>query len=63
MLQLVAVAAEATRLVLIQILITSKGMSVNPITSLSHRAVLPRVLDAAMVMKYLEKKTIVWTEE
>lgn len=51
MLQLVAVAAEATRLVLIQILITSKGMSVNPITSLSHRAVLPRVLDAAMVLR------------
>ncbi|BAT15797.1 probable sugar phosphate/phosphate translocator At4g32390 [Oryza sativa Japonica Group] len=38
MLQLAAVAAEATRLVLIQILLTSKGMSLNPITSLYYIA-------------------------
>uniref|UniRef100_A0A0D9XNW8 Sugar phosphate transporter domain-containing protein n=1 Tax=Leersia perrieri TaxID=77586 RepID=A0A0D9XNW8_9ORYZ len=37
-LQLAAVAAEATRLVLIQILLTSKGMSLNPITSLYYIA-------------------------
>jgi hypothetical protein len=33
-LQLAAVAAEATRLVLIQVLLTSRGLSLNPITSL-----------------------------
>ncbi|XP_015698205.2 probable sugar phosphate/phosphate translocator At4g32390 [Oryza brachyantha] len=38
LLQLAAVAAEATRLVLIQILLTSKGMSLNPITSLYYIA-------------------------
>jgi len=37
-LQLAAVAAEATRLVLIQILLTSKGISLNPITSLYYVA-------------------------
>ncbi|CAD6270775.1 unnamed protein product [Miscanthus lutarioriparius] len=37
-LQLLAVAAEATRLVLIQILLTSKGVSLNPITSLYYVA-------------------------
>jgi hypothetical protein len=37
-LQLAAVAAEATRLVLIQILLTSRGMSLNPITSLYYIA-------------------------
>ncbi|XP_010931549.1 probable sugar phosphate/phosphate translocator At4g32390 [Elaeis guineensis] len=36
MLQLAAVAFEATRLVLIQILLTSKGISLNPITSLYY---------------------------
>lgn len=35
-LQLSAVAFEATRLVLIQILLTSKGISLNPITSLYY---------------------------
>lgn len=35
-LQLAAVAFEATRLVLIQILLTSKGISLNPITSLYY---------------------------
>ncbi|ONK78431.1 uncharacterized protein A4U43_C02F18690 [Asparagus officinalis] len=35
-LQLAAVAFEATRLVLIQILLTSKGVSLNPITSLYY---------------------------
>uniref|UniRef100_I1PAI4 Sugar phosphate transporter domain-containing protein n=1 Tax=Oryza glaberrima TaxID=4538 RepID=I1PAI4_ORYGL len=49
MLQLAAVAAEATWLVLIQILVTSKGKSLNPhYLALLYRAVLPRVLDAAM---------------
>lgn len=38
MLQLSAVAFEATRLVLIQILLTSKGISLNPITSLYYVA-------------------------
>ncbi|KAL3696577.1 hypothetical protein R1sor_010653 [Riccia sorocarpa] len=38
MLQLGAVAFEATRLVLIQILLTSKGISLNPITSLYYIA-------------------------
>ncbi|KAL3682607.1 hypothetical protein R1sor_000629 [Riccia sorocarpa] len=37
-LQLGAVAFEATRLVLIQILLTSKGISLNPITSLYYVA-------------------------
>ncbi|KAK3119693.1 hypothetical protein QOZ80_9AG0673860 [Eleusine coracana subsp. coracana] len=37
-LQLAAVAAEATRLVLIQILLTSKGVKLNPITSLYYIA-------------------------
>jgi hypothetical protein len=37
-LQLAAVAAEATRLVLIQILLASRGMSLNPITSLYYIA-------------------------
>ncbi|XP_009413955.2 probable sugar phosphate/phosphate translocator At5g25400 [Musa acuminata AAA Group] len=37
-LQLAAVAFEATRLVLIQILLTSKGVSLNPITSLYYVA-------------------------
>ncbi|KAL6642213.1 hypothetical protein ACP70R_020394 [Stipagrostis hirtigluma subsp. patula] len=37
-LQLAAVAAEATRLVLIQMLLTSKGMKLNPITSLYYIA-------------------------
>ncbi|CAN6362192.1 unnamed protein product [Urochloa humidicola] len=37
-LQLAAVAAEATRLVLIQILLTSRGMALNPITSLYYIA-------------------------
>ncbi|URE37919.1 Triose-phosphate Transporter family [Musa troglodytarum] len=37
-LQLAAVAFEATRLVLIQILLTSKGISLNPITSLYYVA-------------------------
>lgn len=37
-LQLAAVAVEATRLVLIQILLTSKGISLNPITSLYYVA-------------------------
>jgi hypothetical protein len=37
-LQLAAVAAEATRLVLIQILLTSRGLSLNPITSLYYIA-------------------------
>jgi hypothetical protein len=37
-LQLLAVAAEATRLVLIQILLTSRGVSLNPITSLYYVA-------------------------
>ncbi|XP_074583747.1 putative sugar phosphate/phosphate translocator At5g25400 [Curcuma longa] len=37
-LQLSAVAFEATRLVLIQILLTSKGISLNPITSLYYVA-------------------------
>ncbi|KAJ3684428.1 hypothetical protein LUZ61_013592 [Rhynchospora tenuis] len=37
-LQLAAVAAEATRLILIQILLTSKGISLNPITSLYYVA-------------------------
>ncbi|KAJ8485229.1 hypothetical protein OPV22_017714 [Ensete ventricosum] len=37
-LQLGAVAFEATRLVLIQILLTSKGISLNPITSLYYIA-------------------------
>lgn len=37
-LQLAAVAFEATRLVLIQILLTSKGISLNPITSLYYIA-------------------------
>lgn len=41
MLQLAAVAAEATRLVLIQILLTSKGMSLNPITSLARSHIAP----------------------
>ncbi|CAI5487580.1 unnamed protein product [Closterium sp. Naga37s-1] len=36
LLQLTAVAFEATRLVLIQILLTSKGISLNPITSLYY---------------------------
>uniref|UniRef100_A0A0E0MC86 Sugar phosphate transporter domain-containing protein n=1 Tax=Oryza punctata TaxID=4537 RepID=A0A0E0MC86_ORYPU len=63
-LQLAAVAAEATRLVLIQILLTSKGMSLNPITSLYYIAPcclvfltlpwyfveLPRLRTAAAVM-------------
>jgi len=35
-LQLLAIAAEATRLVLIQILLTSKGVLLNPITSLYY---------------------------
>eukprot|EP00270_Netrium_digitus_P007196 TRINITY_DN2096_c0_g1_i3.p1 TRINITY_DN2096_c0_g1~~TRINITY_DN2096_c0_g1_i3.p1 ORF type:complete len:412 (-),score=89.78 TRINITY_DN2096_c0_g1_i3:267-1319(-) len=35
-LQLAAVAVEATRLVLIQILLTAKGISLNPITSLYY---------------------------
>uniref|UniRef100_A0A0D3FHG8 Uncharacterized protein n=1 Tax=Oryza barthii TaxID=65489 RepID=A0A0D3FHG8_9ORYZ len=52
MLQLAAVAAEATWLVLIQILVTSKGKSLNPHhLALLYRAVLPRVLDAAMVLR------------
>ncbi|KAL5975811.1 hypothetical protein ACLOJK_020139 [Asimina triloba] len=38
LLQLAAVAFEATRLVLIQILLTSKGISLNPITSLYYVA-------------------------
>ncbi|XP_018805838.1 probable sugar phosphate/phosphate translocator At4g32390 [Juglans regia] len=38
MLQLLAVAFEATRLVLIQILLNSKGISLNPITSLFYVA-------------------------
>ena len=38
MLQLGAVACEATRLVLIQILLTSKGIKLNPITSLYYVA-------------------------
>lgn len=38
LLQLAAVAVEATRLVLIQILLTSKGISLNPITSLYYVA-------------------------
>uniref|UniRef100_A0A7N0URH4 Sugar phosphate transporter domain-containing protein n=1 Tax=Kalanchoe fedtschenkoi TaxID=63787 RepID=A0A7N0URH4_KALFE len=38
MLQLGAVAFEATRLVMIQILLTSKGISLNPITSLYYIA-------------------------
>lgn len=38
LLQLGAVAFEATRLVLIQILLTSKGISLNPITSLYYVA-------------------------
>ncbi|ESQ53932.1 hypothetical protein EUTSA_v10025602mg [Eutrema salsugineum] len=38
MLQLGAVAFEATRLVLIQILLTSKGINLNPITSLYYVA-------------------------
>lgn len=38
MLQLGAVAFEATRLVMIQILLTSKGISLNPITSLYYVA-------------------------
>jgi drug/metabolite transporter (DMT)-like permease len=37
-LQLLAVAAEATRLVLIQILLTSRGVALNPITSLYYVA-------------------------
>ncbi|KAJ1256336.1 hypothetical protein BS78_K048100 [Paspalum vaginatum] len=37
-LQLAAVAAEATRLVLIQILLTSRGLKLNPITSLYYIA-------------------------
>ncbi|CAH9076776.1 unnamed protein product [Cuscuta europaea] len=37
-LQLMAVAFEATRLVMIQILLTSKGISLNPITSLYYVA-------------------------
>ncbi|VFQ97770.1 unnamed protein product [Cuscuta campestris] len=37
-LQLMAVAFEATRLVLIQILLTSKGINLNPITSLYYIA-------------------------
>jgi hypothetical protein len=37
-LQLAAVAAEATRLVLIQILLTSRGIKLNPITSLYYIA-------------------------
>ncbi|KAK6941648.1 Sugar phosphate transporter domain [Dillenia turbinata] len=37
-LQLAAVAFEATRLVLIQILLTSKGINLNPITSLYYVA-------------------------
>ncbi|KAK8505374.1 hypothetical protein V6N13_045812 [Hibiscus sabdariffa] len=37
-LQLVAVAFEATRLVMIQILLTSKGITLNPITSLYYVA-------------------------
>ncbi|KAI3928760.1 hypothetical protein MKW98_024361 [Papaver atlanticum] len=37
-LQLAAVAFEATRLVLIQILLTSKGITLNPITSLYYVA-------------------------
>lgn len=37
-LQLLAVAFEATRLVLIQILLNSKGISLNPITSLYYIA-------------------------
>jgi|UniRef100_A0A2N9I8F1 drug/metabolite transporter (DMT)-like permease len=38
MLQLLAVAFEATRLVLIQILLNSRGISLNPITSLYYVA-------------------------
>ncbi|MQM04745.1 hypothetical protein Taro_037545 [Colocasia esculenta] len=38
LLQLAAVAFEATRLVLIQILLTSKGINLNPITSLYYVA-------------------------
>ncbi|KAJ7956683.1 Sugar phosphate/phosphate translocator like [Quillaja saponaria] len=38
MLQLLAVAFEATRLVLIQILLNSKGITLNPITSLYYIA-------------------------
>ncbi|XP_031102218.1 probable sugar phosphate/phosphate translocator At4g32390 [Ipomoea triloba] len=38
LLQLAAVAFEATRLVMIQILLTSKGISLNPITSLYYVA-------------------------
>ncbi|KAA3486243.1 putative sugar phosphate/phosphate translocator [Gossypium australe] len=38
MLQLGAVAFEATRLVMIQILLTSKGITLNPITSLYYVA-------------------------
>ncbi|KAJ3681058.1 hypothetical protein LUZ60_015547 [Juncus effusus] len=38
MLQLAAVGSEATRLVLIQILLTSKGIKLNPITSLYYVA-------------------------
>ncbi|XP_060973120.1 probable sugar phosphate/phosphate translocator At5g25400 [Cannabis sativa] len=38
MLQLLAVAFEATRLVLIQILLNAKGISLNPITSLYYVA-------------------------
>ncbi|XP_019173740.1 PREDICTED: probable sugar phosphate/phosphate translocator At4g32390 [Ipomoea nil] len=38
LLQLLAVAIEATRLVMIQILLTSKGISLNPITSLYYVA-------------------------
>lgn len=38
MLQLGAVAFEATRLVLIQILLTSKGITLNPVTSLYYVA-------------------------
>ncbi|BAH92114.1 Os03g0301900 [Oryza sativa Japonica Group] len=52
MLQLTAVAAEATWLVLIQILVTSNGKSLNPHhLALLYRAVLSRVLDAAMVLR------------
>ncbi|EEC75072.1 hypothetical protein OsI_11199 [Oryza sativa Indica Group] len=57
MLQLAAVAAEATWLVLIQILVTSKGKSLNPHhLALLYRAVLPRVLDAAMSRTEDEKE-------
>ncbi|EEE58900.1 hypothetical protein OsJ_10529 [Oryza sativa Japonica Group] len=59
MLQLTAVAAEATWLVLIQILVTSNGKSLNPHhLALLYRAVLSRVLDAAMAATRRRLKVI-----